>query len=151
MLLGDDGYVKLTDFGLSKEIEQATQTFCGTPEYLAPEIIRREAYSFPVDWWSLGILTYELIFGSTPFVSQNRSRMFTKITAEDPEYPKGTDPVVIGFINGLLTKNPNKRYGFKDIKADPFEKRYFNSNVRFRLKVVKQYFDILASFTNINI
>ena len=69
ILLGEDGHLKLTDFGLSKDLSflDVTSSFCGTNEYLAPEIIRREPYSFPVDWWTLGILSYEILYGKTPF------------------------------------------------------------------------------------
>ena len=73
ILLDEDGYLALTDFGLSKLVENGKQsnTFCGTPDYLAPEIIKDNGHSFPVDWWAIGILTYELIAGSPPFFCQN--------------------------------------------------------------------------------
>jgi serine/threonine protein kinase len=120
VLLGADGYVKLTDFGLSKEIASQTGTFCGTPEYVAPEVIRREAYGFPIDWWALGILSYELIFGATPFFHRNRSRMFGEIQNRDPAFPEGADPVVVRLIRGLLAKEPGQRVGFEQLRAEPF-------------------------------
>ena len=70
ILLGHEGHVKITDFGLSKlnhEANSMTNTFCGTPEYLAPEVIRSQGYSFSVDCWSLGMLIYEMISGLNPF------------------------------------------------------------------------------------
>jgi len=69
ILLEEDGYISLTDFGLAKVLEQNEQaySFCGTPEYLAPEILKESGHSFPVDWWALGILTYEMIVGFPPF------------------------------------------------------------------------------------
>ena len=66
VLIDEDGYIKLADFGLAKFLtnpSQSTATFCGTPEYLAPEIIQSNSHSFGVDWWTLGILVYELVCG----------------------------------------------------------------------------------------
>ena len=69
ILMGEDGYICLTDFGLAKILEANEQaySFCGTPEYLAPEILEEKGHAFPVDWWALGILTYEMIVGFPPF------------------------------------------------------------------------------------
>ena len=63
--MGDDGYLLLTDFGLAKDLNQIDEafTYCGTPSYMAPEILDQEGYSYAVDWWALGILTYQLIVG----------------------------------------------------------------------------------------
>lgn len=81
VLLDNEGYLKLTDFGLSKVKQPEnglTNTFCGTPEYLAPEVIRANGHSFAVDLWSLGMLTYEMISGINPFkqaaMQGNKSR-----------------------------------------------------------------------------
>ena len=74
--------MKLTDFGMCREKispnNQAT-TFCGTPHYIAPEVIREEEYSFPVDWWSLGALMYDMLTGAPPFTAENRKRTIEKI------------------------------------------------------------------------
>jgi len=69
ILMDEDGYICLTDFGLAKVLEGNSQafSFCGTPDYLAPEILVERGHSFPVDWWALGILTYEMIVGFPPF------------------------------------------------------------------------------------
>jgi serum/glucocorticoid-regulated kinase 2 len=69
ILLDEDGYICLTDFGLAKILNENSQafSFCGTPEYLAPEILNEKGHRFPVDWWALGILTYEMIVGFPPF------------------------------------------------------------------------------------
>lgn len=69
ILLGTDGYVKLADFGFAKTLKstERTYTFCGTCEYMAPEIIQKQGYSWGVDWWALGILLHELLTGYTPF------------------------------------------------------------------------------------
>jgi len=76
VLLGEDGYIMIIDFGISKyltEGDEVTRSYCGTPEYLAPEIIQRIDYSYPIDWWCIGIITYEMLVGFTPFYSSNES------------------------------------------------------------------------------
>jgi len=76
VLLGEDGYIMIIDFGISKyltEGDEVTKSYCGTPEYLAPEVIQRIDYSYPIDWWCIGIITYEMLVGFTPFYSSNES------------------------------------------------------------------------------
>ena len=78
--MDDNGYICLTDFGLAKVLDQGQQafSFCGTPDYLAPEILIEKGHSFPVDWWAVGILTYEMIVGFPPFytVNSNNAKMY---------------------------------------------------------------------------
>ncbi|OHT08265.1 AGC family protein kinase [Tritrichomonas foetus] len=122
ILLASDGHIKLTDFGLSKDISflETTTTFCGTIEYIAPEIIRREQYTYMVDWWSLGVLSYELIYGATPFFNRNRARLFQAITMQEVRFPTNATPDQIDFISKLLTKDPKKRSTFQDLKDHDF-------------------------------
>ena len=91
ILMDEDGYVCLTDFGLAKVIEgnQQAFSFCGTPDYLAPEILVERGHSFPVDWWALGILTYEMIVGFPPFYTgqQNNNKMFELIKKKAVYFP----------------------------------------------------------------
>jgi serum/glucocorticoid-regulated kinase 2 len=91
ILMDEDGYICLTDFGLAKILEQNEQaySFCGTPEYLAPEIISEQGHSFPVDWWALGILTYEMIVGFPPFYTgnQNNQKMYELIQKKKVFFP----------------------------------------------------------------
>jgi serine/threonine protein kinase len=71
LLIAKDGYLKLTDFGFAKVVEGRTYTLCGTPEYLAPEILLNKGHGKPVDYWTLGILTYEMIAGIDPFTDED--------------------------------------------------------------------------------
>ena len=122
VLLDSDGHVKLTDFGLAKDLtnEELTNTFCGTSEYVSPEVISRRPYSYPIDWWSLGILLYEILIGMTPFVCDNKQKMFQAIRTQRVKYPPATDKNAINLINGLLNKEPEERFNFQSIKNHPF-------------------------------
>jgi serine/threonine protein kinase len=122
VLLDRDGHIKLTDFGLSKALTDSgtTSTFCGTSEYLAPEVVLRTPYSYPIDMWALGVLTYEMIFGTTPFYDDNKSRMFSAIASREPSFPPKLDSRISDFISKLLTKNPAERPTFEDMKSHPF-------------------------------
>lgn len=122
ILLDRDGHLKLTDFGLSKDISKCgtTTTFCGTTEYFPPEVIRHEPYGVAVDWWALGVLAYELLFGTTPFHDRNQVRLFKNILEATPSFPPSTPPVVQAMVSGLLTKDPRKRAKFEDIKRMEF-------------------------------
>jgi serum/glucocorticoid-regulated kinase 2 len=123
ILMEEDGYICLTDFGLAKILDQNEQaySFCGTPEYLAPEILEEKGHAFPVDWWALGILTYEMIVGFPPFYTgnSNNNKMYELIKSKPVFFP---DPKKHGipmsteckdFIEKCLKKNPGERLGTK--------------------------------------
>jgi serine/threonine protein kinase len=119
VLLDEEGHVALTDFGLSKDTligeDKLASTFCGTPVYVAPEIIERNPYSFSIDWWALGIVMYELLCGRVPFVSRDRRRMFQKIVSCSPKFDhSGFTPDAKSVITGLLAKDPKHRLGCAD-------------------------------------
>jgi len=126
ILLDPDGHVILTDFGLAKDVakDEKTNTFCGTPEYLAPEIVTGSGHDKAVDWWSLGILLYELTVGIPPFYSQNVNEMYNKIQHGVLRFPPFlTDPckkIIVAFLN----RDPKKRLGsandIDEIKAHDF-------------------------------
>lgn len=122
VLIAADGHLKLTDFGLSKDITQegTTRTFCGTGEFIAPEIIIGRPYGFSADWWSFGVLIYQLLFGDTPFYNPSRKQMHNNIRYADPKYPEGIDPSIISFINGFLCKSPLCRSTYQKVENHPF-------------------------------
>lgn len=81
VLISKDGCIKLTDFGLSKRISKDTRTMCGTPQYIAPEIILLKVHGKSVDWWSLEIVMFEMVTGNLPFYDDNQRNLFKKIVA----------------------------------------------------------------------
>ena len=89
--MGEDGYIMLADFGLAKILAEDEQTysFCGTPEYIAPEVLQEQGHAYAVDWWALGILTYEMIVGFPPFYtgSSDNKRMYEYILKKPVYYP----------------------------------------------------------------
>jgi protein-serine/threonine kinase len=126
VLIDRKGFIKITDFGLSKENivdNKSAKSFCGTPEYLAPEIILNKGHGKPVDWWSLGNLIYEMLTGIPPFYCKDRDILFDAITNDEPEYPEYLSDEVIDLIKKLLIKNPDKRLGNNG--ADEIKKHIF--------------------------
>ena len=128
ILLDSDGYIKLTDFGVAKKLSNNyTNTLCGTPTYIAPEIILQKKYSFSSDWWSLGILTYEMIVGIDPWDENDPFQIYEKIKIGKILFPKNMDKKVKSFIQHLLVGNPDKRMGSKfiDGKCDIYLHQWF--------------------------
>jgi serine/threonine protein kinase len=91
LLIGSDGYLKLTDFGFAKVIEGRTYTLCGTPEYLAPEILLNKGHGKPVDWWTLGIIIYEMLAGIDPFSDEDPMAIYQKILKGKIKFPRSFD------------------------------------------------------------
>lgn len=126
ILLDQNGHLCLTDFGLAKELsgDSKTNTFGGTPEYLAPEVVAGQGHDRNVDWWSLGILLYELVVGLPPFYSQNIKEMYHRITAGVLRFPPSLSENCKKFIIGLLNRDPTKRLGaasdIEEVKTHPF-------------------------------
>jgi protein kinase X len=126
ILLDNDGHVKLTDFGFAKFVVDRTWTMCGTPDYLAPEIIAGNGHGKAVDWWSLGILIFEMLAGYPPFTDDNALNLFAKI--REPErlvYPDFFHQDVVDLLKKLLVVEPARRFGMShrgvlDIKLHPF-------------------------------
>ena len=128
ILIGENGYLKLIDFGMAKIVkngEKAT-SFCGTPEYLAPEIITGEGHNRAADWWSFGILIFEMLCGIPPFYCENNEKMYELIINAELKFPKKI-PIseeAKDLLRKLLIKKQNNRLGsqkgFDEIKVHPF-------------------------------
>jgi len=123
ILLDRSGHICITDFGLSKEVgEGETNTFCGTPEYLAPEVLQGKPHGMAVDWWSLGTLVYEMLTGLPPYYNQNQNIMYQMILTGELRFPAFIAPDCKDFLERLLVRDPEKRLGYgisggDDIKA----------------------------------
>eukprot|EP00055_Hartaetosiga_balthica_P010819 m.47413 g.47413 ORF g.47413 m.47413 type:complete len:656 (+) comp7329_c2_seq1:105-2072(+) len=128
VMLTADGHVKLADFGLCKEEmwgAATTTTFCGTPTYLAPEIIREEPYGFSVDWWSYGVMCYEMLVGESPFEADDVDELFDLILDQKIDYPPSLSPASRTFLSSLLVRNPNHRLGCGDNGTEKMKKHAF--------------------------
>lgn len=129
VLLDARGHVRLTDFGLSKEgitnSSSGANSFCGTPEYLAPEILNRQGHGRAVDWWSLGALLYEMLTGLPPFYCRDREKLFEKIRRGHLDYPRSLSARSQSLLMGLLTKDPTKRLGSGTDDAAPIKNHAF--------------------------
>ncbi|XP_053306296.1 ribosomal protein S6 kinase beta-2 [Spea bombifrons] len=128
IMLHAHGHIKLTDFGLCKESihgDSVTHTFCGTVEYMAPEILAHKGHNRAVDWWSLGILLFDMLTGSPPFTANNRKKIIDKILKAKLSFPPYLTPDARDLLKKLLKKNPSHRLGsgpadVADIKKHPF-------------------------------
>jgi len=114
VLVDQSGYAKITDFGLSKENicdNKSTFSFCGTPEYLAPEIINKVGHGKAVDWWSLGALIYEMLTGLPPFYTRDREKLFNSIKFMDVTIPAYFSENAKSIVQAFFIKEPNDRLG----------------------------------------
>ena len=127
ILINKNGYIKISDFGLSKIIQDRTYTMCGTPGYLAPEIILNKGYGLSVDWWAFGILLYEMICGVDPFSDEDVMKTYENILEGKIKFSSDFDDKSRSLIKHLLEPELSKRYGnlkngSNDIKNHPFFK-----------------------------
>jgi serine/threonine protein kinase len=127
VLLDRFGNVKVTDFGLVKEgmsSGRTTNSFCGTPDYVAPEIVEGRGYSKAVDWWSLGVFVYEMLYGKAPFTKRSAAKIYDAIVRDEIVFPTNPDyPVAVEFITALCQKVPNRRLGNgggDEVKSHPW-------------------------------
>uniref|UniRef100_A0A671PJ06 protein kinase C n=1 Tax=Sinocyclocheilus anshuiensis TaxID=1608454 RepID=A0A671PJ06_9TELE len=132
LLLDTEGYVKIADFGLCKEgmgHGDRTSTFCGTPEFLAPEILTDTSYTRAVDWWGLGVLIYEMLVGESPFPGDDEEEVFDSIVNDEVRYPRFLSTEAIGIMRRLLRRNPEKRLGSSERDAEDIKKQPFFRNI----------------------
>ncbi|ODV96770.1 hypothetical protein PACTADRAFT_40116 [Pachysolen tannophilus NRRL Y-2460] len=126
ILLDYQGHIALCDFGLCKinmKLQEKTNTFCGTPEYLAPELLLGQGYTRVVDYWTLGTLLYEMLTGLPPFYDDDTSVMYKKILQDPLSFPSFLDSNTKSLIKNLLNRDPTKRLGYngtQEIKSHPF-------------------------------
>nr|CAH8838031.1 unnamed protein product [Trichobilharzia regenti] len=114
ILLDAEGHCKLADFGMCKEgmkPGKTTSTFCGTPDYIAPEILAELDYGFSVDWWALGVLMYEMMAGAPPFEGDTEQDLFNAISYEEVTYPPNLHPDAVDILSKFLVKSPARRLG----------------------------------------
>merc|ERR1712021_73057 len=128
LLLDLTGYLKITDFGFAKKVEYRTWTLCGTPEYLAPEIILSKGHGKAVDWWALGILIYEMLAGYPPFYDEDPLGIYQKILEGKVKFPWHFDRHSKDLCKKLLTADLTKRLGNLKGGAEDIKKhKWFNA------------------------
>ena len=121
VLLATSGHIKLADFGCAKRLKFGERTFslCGTPEYMAPEVLSRHGHSLSVDWWALGIFIHELLTGQTPFTGQTPAEVYSNILTQ-PYTPPEVDDHTKSLLEGLLNKDPSLRLTEHKVKNHPY-------------------------------
>jgi len=166
IMLDSEGHVKIADFGMCKEgIKDGatTSTFCGTPDYIAPEILQELDYGASVDWWALGVLMYEMMAGQPPFEADNEDDLFESILHDDVLYPVWLSKEAVSILKGFMQKNVNKRLGcvknhggeeaikhhpfFRDVKWKDLDERKIKPPFKPKIKSKKEATNFDAEFT----
>ncbi|AGO11437.1 AaceriACR191Cp [[Ashbya] aceris (nom. inval.)] len=134
ILLTLEGHIKIADYGLCKDemwFGNRTSTFCGTPEFMAPEILREQAYTKAVDWWAFGVLLYQMLLCQSPFSGDDEDEVFNAILTDEPLYPIDMAGDIVQIFQGLLTKDPEKRLGAGSRDALEVMEEPFFRNINF--------------------
>ncbi|PSR89619.1 Serine/threonine-protein kinase [Actinidia chinensis var. chinensis] len=139
ILMDADGHVVLTDFGLAKEIDKSSRSnsMCGTTEYMAPEILLSKGHNKDADWWSVGILLYEMLTGQPPFTHANRKKLQERIIKEKVKLPPRLTSEAHSLLKGLLQKEPSKRLGSGPREADEIKSHKWFRSINWKKLEVK--------------
>ncbi|XP_061213271.1 protein kinase C delta type isoform X2 [Neopsephotus bourkii] len=152
VMLDKEGHIKIADFGMCKENvvgDHKASTFCGTPDYIAPEILQGLRYTFSVDWWSFGVLLYEMLIGQSPFHGDDEDELFESIRVDTPHYPRWITKESKDLLEKLFERDPTRRLGvtgnirdhpfFKTINWAALEKREVDPPFRPKVKSASDY------------
>ncbi|GMK58822.1 hypothetical protein CspeluHIS016_0602640 [Cutaneotrichosporon spelunceum] len=155
ILLTLDGHVKVADYGLCKEdmwYGRTTTTFCGTPEFMAPEILQEQPYGRAVDWWAFGVLTYEMLLGQSPFRGDDEDEIFDAIIEDEPLYPITMPRDAVSLLQRLLTRDPTRRLGAGESDAEEIKRHQFFADVNFddvyHKRIPPPYFPTIGNATD---
>uniref|UniRef100_A0A672Q738 Ribosomal protein S6 kinase n=1 Tax=Sinocyclocheilus grahami TaxID=75366 RepID=A0A672Q738_SINGR len=132
ILLDNDGHIKLTDFGLSKESidhENKAYSFCGTVEYMAPEVVNRRGHTHSADWWSYGVLMFEMLTGTLPFQGKDRKETMTMILKAKLGMPPFLSPEAQSLLRNLFKRNPGNRLGAGPDGVEEIKRHSFFSTI----------------------
>ncbi|XP_041924477.1 ribosomal protein S6 kinase alpha-3 isoform X3 [Alosa sapidissima] len=132
ILLDEEGHIKLTDFGLSKESidhENKAYSFCGTVEYMAPEVVNRRGHTHSADWWSYGVLMFEMLTGTLPFQGKDRKETMTMILKAKLGMPQFLSPEAQSLLRNLFKRNPSNRLGAGPDGVEEIKRHSFYSNI----------------------
>ncbi|ESO06607.1 hypothetical protein HELRODRAFT_64769 [Helobdella robusta] len=114
IMLDSEGHCKIADFGMCKDNMfpgDTTLTFCGTPDYIAPEVLQEQEYNYTVDWWTMGVLMYEMMAGQPPFDGESEEDLFESIQCDELLFPVWLSKEAVSVLKGFMTKDPYKRLG----------------------------------------
>uniref|UniRef100_A0A8V1A7C0 protein kinase C n=1 Tax=Gallus gallus TaxID=9031 RepID=A0A8V1A7C0_CHICK len=161
VMLDKEGHIKIADFGMCKENvvgENKASTFCGTPDYIAPEILQGLKYTFSVDWWSFGVLLYEMLIGQSPFHGDDEDELFESIRVDTPHYPRWITKESKDLLEKLFERDPTRRLGvtgnirdhpfFKTINWTTLEKREIDPPFKPKVKSASDYNNFDREFLN---
>ena len=142
ILVDANGHLKITDFGLVKtnmNVNSTTRTICGTPEYIAPEMLQQHPYTKSVDWWSYGVLVFEMLTGLPPFYDDNTNKMYRLIISGSINYPSYVSSNAKDFISKLLDRNPSTRLGASEEDVEEIKRHPFFSSLNWNDVFEKKY------------